>query len=145
VGITPPPGGFNQPPANNPGAGGATPAPGASTPPGGNVASAPPLAGGGQPTDGRIVFGGASLQVPAGKTVFITDLVFSNPSDTAVGELRLERSGQALLALRLENFRDLDFHFVTPIVIAAGQSMGIGCDDPGACAGTSVYFSGYTR
>ena len=83
--------------------------------------------------------------MPAGKTVFVTDLVFANPSDTATGELRLERSGQALLVLRLEDFRDLDFHFVTPIVIGAGQSMGIGCDDPNACAGTSVYYSGYSR
>ncbi|HEY5488641.1 MAG TPA: hypothetical protein VIK00_02300 [Candidatus Limnocylindrales bacterium] len=146
VGITPPPGGFKQqPPANSGPSGGATPAPGSSPGSVTNVASAPPLAGGGQPTDGRIVFGQASLQVPAGKTVFVTDLVFANPSDTATGQLRLERSGQALLVLRLEDFRDLDFHFVTPIVVAAGQSLGIGCDDPNACAGTSVYYSGYTR
>jgi hypothetical protein len=148
VGITPPPGGFQQkPPGNNGSSGGASPAPGSSSSPGGvtNVGSAPPLTGGGLPTDGRIVFGQASLQVPAGKTVFVTDLVFSNPSDTATGELRLERSGQALLVLRLENFRDLDFHFVTPIVVATGQSLGIGCDDPTACAGASVYYSGYSR
>ena len=145
VGITPPPGGFNQPPANSGSSGGATPAPGSSPGSVTNIGSAPPLAGGGAPTDGRIVFGQASLQVPAGKTVFVTDLVFSNPSDTATGELRLERSGQALLVLRLEDFRDLDFHFVTPIVVAAGQSLGIGCDDPNACAGAAVYYSGYTR
>ena len=47
--------------------------------------------------------------------------------------------------LRLENFRDLDFHFVTPIVVASGQSLGIGCDDPNACSGASVYYSGYSR
>ena len=146
VGITPPPGGFNQqPPANNGGGGGSSPAPGSSSGTTTNVGSAPPLTGGGEPTDGRIVFGQASFQVPAGQTVFITDLVFANPSDTATGELRLERSGQALLVLRLEDFRNLDYHFVTPIVVAAGQSLGIGCDDPNACAGTSVYYSGYTR
>ncbi len=144
VGITPPPGGFNQStPAANPGGGGgsASPSPGASV----AAATAPPLAGGGTASDGRIVFGQASLQVPAGKTLFITDLVFANPSDTAVGELRLERSGQPLLVLRLEDFRDLDFHFVTPIVATAGQSLGIACDDANACAGASVYYSGYQR
>jgi hypothetical protein len=144
AGISPPPK-VNPQPAPGGGGGGSSPAPGSSTGTVTNVGSAPPLSGGGQPTDGRIVFGGASLQVPNGKTVFITDLVFSNPSDTATGDLRLERSGQPLLVLRLENFRDLDYHFVTPIVVAAGQSLGIGCDDANACAGTSVYYSGYTR
>jgi len=146
AGISPPPK-VNPQPGGGGGGGGSSPAPGSSSSPGTvtNVGSAPPLAGGGLPTDGRIVFGGASLQVPNGKTVFVTDLVFSNPSDTATGDLRLERSGQPLLVLRLENFRDLDYHFVTPIVVASGQSLGIGCDDANACAGTSVYYSGYTR
>jgi hypothetical protein len=141
VGIAPPPGGFNKPAPAPAGGSGSSPAPAAS----GAVGIAPPLAGGGQPTDGRLVFGQASLQVPAGRTLFITDLVFSNPSDTAVGELRLERSGQPLLVLRLENFRDLDFHFVTPIVATGGQSLGIACDDANACAGASIYYSGYQR
>ena len=149
VGITPPPGGFKpQPtPAANPGGGGgATPAPGSSLAPGASlttsVGTAPPLAGGGLPTDGRIVFGGNALQVPAGQTLFITDLVFSNSDDTATGTLQLERSGSTLLALQLQNFRDLDYHFVTPIVVNAGQSLGLACD---ACTNQSVYYSGYTR
>jgi hypothetical protein len=142
VGITPPPGGFThatQPPASS-GSGG-SPSPGSST----GTSSAPPLPGGGNATDGRLVFGQPALVVQSGQTLFVTDLVFSNPSNTAVGELRLERSGQPLLVLRLENFRDLDFHFVTPIVVAAGQNFGLACDDPTACSGTSVYYSGFVR
>jgi len=75
--------------------------------------------------------------------LFITDLVFSNPTDSATGEIRLERADQTLLALRLENFRDLDFHFVTPIVVADGQSIALVC--PTGCPGAAVYYSGYRR
>jgi hypothetical protein len=144
VGITPPPGGFTHttPPPTSPGGGGSS---GSSPSPGVVVASAPPLPGGGSATDGRLVFGQPALVVQSGKTLFLTDLVFSNPSNTAVGELRLERSGQPLLVLRLENFRDLDYHFVTPIVVAAGQNIGLACGDPTACSGTSVYYSGFVR
>jgi hypothetical protein len=73
----------------------------------------------------------------------VTDLVFSNPSDTVTGEIRLERSGQQLLVLRLENFRDLDFHFVTPILVAPGQELSLVC--PTGCPGSAVYYSGFTR
>ena len=144
VGITPPPGGFKPQPTTPPNAGGpgggATPAPGASLST--TVGTAPPLPGGGLPTDGRIVFGGNAVQVPAGQTLFVTDLVFSNSDETATGTLQLERSGTTLLALQLQNFRDLDYHFVTPIVVNAGQSLGLACD---ACTNQSVYYSGYTR
>jgi hypothetical protein len=161
VGITPPPGGFNQPPANGGGGGGnptPTAGPASSGPPGtpsdvSNVPSAPPLNGGGQPTDGLISFGGQSLHVPTGKTLYITDFVFSNPSDTATGSLRLQRSTTAgspedMLILQLQDFRSLDYHFVTPIVVAAGESLNLVCDDPSQCSGppaASVYYSGYLR
>ena len=74
-------------------------------------------------------------------TLFITDLVFSNPSDTATGDISLERSGQALLVLKLENFRDLDYHFVTPIVVADGQQLTLVCST--TCPGAALYYSGY--
>ena len=69
--------------------------------------------------------------------------MFSNPSDTVTGEIRLERSGQQLLVLRLENFRDIDFHFVTPILVAADQELSLVC--PTGCPGAAVYYSGFTR
>lgn len=141
VGINPPPGGF-QPPGGAPGGATPTPVAGAGAT-GAPLGSAPPLSGGGDAISRRIAFGDQPLTVPAGRTVFLTDLVFSNPSATAVGELRLERSGEALLVLRLENFRDLDFHFVTPIVITAGQQLGLVCPD--TCPGAAFYFSGYQR
>jgi hypothetical protein len=155
VGITPPPGGFNAaPPAAPPaGGGGGSPSPGTGTsgsPPAsagnvGTVASAPPLNGGGDATDGLLTFGGQSLQVPANKTLFITDLIFSNASNTATGDLKLVRAGNDVLTLQLENFRDLDFHFVTPIVVGTGQQLGLGCGQGADCSQASVYYSGYYR
>jgi hypothetical protein len=126
------------------GAGGASSSPSASGSPGTSTApSVPPLAGGGTPSDGRLLAGGTPLSPPAGMSLFLTDLVFSNPSDTAAGEIRLERSGQPLLVLELKNFRDLDFHFVTPIVVADGQALSLVC--AAACPGAAVYYSGYVR
>ena len=97
----------------------------------------------GNPLDGRLLAGGTPLGPPAGTSLYLTDLVFSNPNDTATGDLRLERSGKPLLVLALQNFRDLDFHFVTPIVVADGQTLAIVCPD--GCAGASLYYSGYLR
>jgi hypothetical protein len=150
VGITPPPGGFDgdgdgNGNGNGNGNGGASPSPnGGGT--GGSPSpqpSVPLLNGNAAPTDGRLLPGGAPVTPDAGRTLFLTDLVFSNPSDTATGEIRLERSGQPLLVLRLENFRDLDFHFVTPIVVAQGQQLSLAC--PTGCTDSAVYYSGYQR
>jgi hypothetical protein len=51
-----------------------------------------------------------------------------------------------LITLRLENFRDLDFHYVTPIVIQKGQTLSFSatCTSSGACD-PSVYYSGFVR
>ena len=125
-------------------AGGASASPDSSASPGTSTApSAPPIPGGVAPTDGRLVAPAAPLVPPPGSTLFLTDLVFSNPSDTAVGELRLARSGETLLVLQLQNFRDLDFHFVTPIVVAPGQDLALVC--PTGCDGAALYYSGYLR
>jgi hypothetical protein len=74
--------------------------------------------------DGRLASG--EQVSPSGGTLSITDLVFSNGTG-ASGDLTLQRvSGGTttpLLVLRLENFRDLDFHFVTPITVRAGESL----------------------
>jgi hypothetical protein len=76
-------------------------------------------------------------------SLYLTDFLFSNPDPTGAGEIRLERDGQALFVLRLENFRDLDFHFVTPILVADGQELAIVC--PTGCPGAALFYSGYQR
>ena len=83
------------------------------------------------PRDGRVPVNGDPISPTDGRTLYITDLVFSNPNG-ASGALRLRRSGQDLMVLRLENFRDLDFHFVSPIVVGPGQQLRLACEaDPG--------------
>ena len=88
---------------------------------------------------------GTATSISPTGTLFITDLVFSNPNGRE-GAIVLLRDGQPLLRLRLENFRDLDFHFVTPIVVASGQSLdlSLACTGSGTCD-PAVYYSGYLR
>jgi hypothetical protein len=149
VGITPPPsgaaasgagsgGGGASPSAS--GSGGESPSPSGST---GASATPPPDANGLTLSDGRLVAGGTPFTASPGTTLYVTDLVFSNPSDTATGDIRLERANEPLLVLRLENFRDLDFHFVTPIVVAPGKTLALVC--PTGCTGAAIYYSGYQR
>jgi hypothetical protein len=103
----------------------------------------PFIPGLGNPVDGRLVQGSRPL-IPTG-TLFVTDLVFSNPN-AREGALVLTRDGEPLYELRLENFRDLDFHFVTPIVVAAGHELALSLScTAGAECDPSVLYSGYLR
>jgi hypothetical protein len=93
----------------------------------------------------------SAITVPQGGGLAVTDLVFENPSGNS-GTLYLVRReankpDQVLLVLRLENFRDLDFHFVTPTVFKEGQSMTLTCkpDPSGSLCDASVYYSGYFK
>jgi hypothetical protein len=107
------------------GAGGnATASPGGSATgqPGGSGGSAAPTSARVQVQDG--VGGGASeraaYQVPDGRILELTDIVIQNPQGDA-GTLVVSGDDGPLLTLALENFRDSDYHFVTPIVV---QSKG---------------------
>jgi hypothetical protein len=152
VGITMPPGG----PGSSGGGGGG----GASASPTGSGASGSPTAstdattapttaptslpiGDVTPIDGRLTDGGDASKPAPGTSLYITDLVFSNPDPAAAGSIRLERSGQTLLSLQLANFRDLDFHFVTPILVEEDEELVIVCSP--SCPGAALYYSGYQR
>jgi hypothetical protein len=90
-----------------------------------------------------------SYTVPAGKTFSLTDIVLGNPEGDA-GLVRIRRAGQPLLTIRLDNFRDNDFHFVAPIVFTAGQTlqMAVQCQNPNppgnACTPGGL-FTGYLK
>jgi hypothetical protein len=141
VGITPNPnangnGNGSGQPTPTPTSPGQTTSPGTPTP-------TPGPAGVQTPRDGRLQAGAAPESPSDDRTLYVTDLVFSNPNGTS-GTLRLRRAGEDLFVLNLDNFRDLDFHFVTPIAIGSDQSLRLLCD--GACDGPpAVYFSGYER
>jgi hypothetical protein len=116
------------------------PVPGA---PGGGGPSAPgssPAGAGPGPTDGRLT-PPTPITIAAGRTLHLTDLIFGNP-EGASGSLDLVRDGAILIDVRLENFRDLDYHFVTPIVIQAGETLQLNASCAPGCS-PSVFYSGF--
>jgi hypothetical protein len=120
-------------------------APTAQTPsaaPGATAPAATPVNG--APVDGRLAITGngtAPYTVPAGHALELTDIILENPNGDA-GSLVIARSGTVLLQLSMANFRDLDYHFVSPIVFRAGTQLQLitaGCTT--ACS-PGLYFSG---
>ncbi len=97
--------------------------------------------------------GGDSLVI-TGDGLSVTDLVFENPNAFS-GDLKLSRitakSGeQVLLSLKLENFRDLDFHFIAPLTFQKSDAMKLTCKLDSEPAGSTtcdafVYYSGYYK
>ncbi|MDR3546403.1 MAG: hypothetical protein P4L30_11625 [Candidatus Limnocylindrales bacterium] len=141
-GASPAPGGASPSPAASAGTG-ASPSPAASA---GPPTPTPAPVGNGVPQDGRLAADGSNPSTATfSSTFYMTDLVFANPNGRA-GTLQLLRDGFVLITLRLENFRDLDFHYVTPIVIQKGQKLVFTatCTSSGACD-PSVYFDGFVR
>ncbi|MGW7291424.1 COG1470 family protein [Streptomyces xiamenensis] len=99
---------------------------------GGSPAAGEP-GGPGLPTSARVEVrdgpgGGATTrsayEVPSGMTFQLTDIVVQNPQGDA-GDLTISSQGAPLLTLALENFRDTDYHFVTPIAVPAGEEITI--------------------
>jgi len=130
--------------AKAPAAGG-TPASGGSTTPGGTATGPVTGAASGPPVDGRLTITGdgtAPYSVPSGHTLELTDIVLENPNGDP-GTLIIARSGKPLLQLSMSNFRDLDYHFVSPIIFPPGSQLQLvtaGCTT--ACS-PGVYYSGY--
>ena len=88
----------------------------------------------------RLAPGQNQYKVPAGTTLYITDLVFNNPSSEN-GVISLTRDGAILLQENMTNFRDLDYHFVTPIQLNPSQTVALA----GSCSACSVLVSGYQK
>ena len=124
-------------------------APSGEAPSGGGPSSAPTstpgvvIPGLGNPVDGRL--DSTHPQVDEDGTLFVTDFVFSNPNG-AEGAIVVSRNDTPLLQLRLENFRDYDLHFVTPIVLGPDDALNLtlSCTSPGSCD-PAVFYSGYLR
>jgi hypothetical protein len=92
-------------------------------------------------SDGRLEIGAtAEFTVPEGKTMAVTDLVFEN-SSARDGVVQLKRNEDVLLSLDLATFRYLDYHFVTPIALEAGDELRLACEKE-PCADAAVYYSG---
>jgi hypothetical protein len=64
--------------------------------------------------------------IPNNKQLLLTDVVFENAAGDS-GVFQIKRDNTVLFQVGLNNFRDLDYHFVTPLVIngAAGQTLTV--------------------
>jgi len=81
--------------------------------------------------------------------VSITDLLMQNPAGDA-GLVTVTSDGKALYTARLENFRDLDLHFVAPFAFKPGAKLGISvsCQNPGPAVKPctpAITVSGFAR
>lgn len=112
--------------------------------------------GPGDPTDLRLAVSAdpgstavSPFTVPSGQVLRITDIVLQNPQGDS-GRLEVRRDGAVLLALALQNFRDIDYHFVAPIIFESGQALELRvvCDAvlaPAAQCAPSGSFVGFLR
>jgi hypothetical protein len=125
------------------------------------VAKAPSTGGGatganpfGGDAYGARLSGNSNLTIPNNGGLSVTDLVFENPNGYT-GNLQLSRfnalknQDQVLLTLKLDNFRDLDFHFVTPMTFQPNDKIELSCSPnpqpDGSTCDASVYYSGYFK
>lgn len=95
-------------------------------------------------TDGS--FKNFTYTAPDHKTLDVGDLVLQNPRGDS-GILRIMLGDKVVLEEGLANFRDLDYHYVTPLHLAKDQPVvvSVSCTTPGAGATQctpSVSFSG---
>ena len=128
------------------GRGGATTTTTATAPAAVAAAAAPPVPANkatdlGTPYDGRLEVTPdaqtVSYPLPDGQVFSLTDIFLQNP-DGDSGRLRVQRGKTTILSLRLENFRDLDYHFVSPLVFSAGQTLTLAVDCTNGAAATAT-------
>jgi hypothetical protein len=127
------------------GGGGQTPRPSGTTP---TPAPTTSVGGGGtQSFAHRLDQSGAGrnqYRVPAGTTVSITDVVFQNPGGDH-GTVQLQRDGTTLLVENLDDFRDLDYHFVSPITASGNETIQMAVQCPSGCPSAGIYVNGTER
>ena len=101
--------------------------------------------GSGRPIDGRLFLtapGTTDFTVPEGQVLQLTDIVLQNPGGNT-GSLRIQRGDTPLLVVELANFRDLDYHFVAPIVFTGGQKLVLAADCTSPACSPGAYFAGF--
>jgi len=71
--------------------------------------------------------------IPADKTLVLTDIILQNPRGDS-GTLAIKRGDDVLYATGLQNFRDMDFHFLEPWTFSPDQplTVEVSCQLPGA-------------
>jgi hypothetical protein len=106
----------------------------------------------GNPTDHRLLATGTgtvtdSFRIDPGKVFSMTDIVFQNPAGDS-GTLSLVRGNDTLFLDSLANFRNVDYHFVAPIVVDENVqvTLRVECANTGgkACSVAS-YMVGFVK
>ena len=72
----------------------------------------------------------------------MTDLLVEN-SAGSVGNLALARNGTPVMEWAMANFRDLDYHWITPTVFGPGSQVEMivsGCSGP---CNPGIYYAGH--
>jgi hypothetical protein len=86
--------------------------------------------------------------VPDGQVFQITDIVFQNPEGDT-GQLQVRRGDTVLYQIGLANFRDYDYHFVTPLRFTSGQQVTLAVQcltaGNGANCTPAASFSGFSE
>ncbi|HTW06392.1 MAG TPA: hypothetical protein VME46_02715 [Acidimicrobiales bacterium] len=83
----------------------------------------------------------AIYTVPKGDTLAVTDFLLENSAGDN-GNITLSRNGVVLMSWSLDNFRDLDYHWITPIYFTSTQRLVLsvtGCQ--GSCK-PALYYAG---
>jgi hypothetical protein len=134
-------------PGSSSGGQSSTTSPGSATSSPGGTGTSPSggSSGAGSPVNASLTAGGnnttASFAVPKGKTLEVTDILLEN-SAGASGNVYLQDSGKVLMSWALANFRDLDYHWITPVYFRPNSKLELVVKDcPGACT-PSLYFAG---
>lgn len=105
-----------------------------------------------EPFDARLVVNGErvterTLGVPDGAMLLsVTDIVLQNPGGD-LGSMELLRGDAVIMKQSLADFRDLDFHFLSPIVFREGQSVAVRVDcqnPPGKPCTAAAFVGGFT-
>jgi len=79
----------------------------------------------------------------SGKKFSMTDIIFQNPNADK-GTMQIIRNGEVLFEVSLDNFRDLDYHFVSAIVFDNTDLVfKVLCNNGGASCTSAATFSGY--
>jgi cytoskeletal protein RodZ len=83
----------------------------------------------------------AAYTVPSGKTLEVTDILLQN-SAGASGDIYLENDGTVLMSWALANFRDLDYHWITPMYFNAKSQLQLAVRGCNSDCVPALYFAG---
>lgn len=85
--------------------------------------------------------------IPGDKVFQLTDIVFENSAADS-GVVRVKRGDQVLLQVSLDSFRDVDYHFISPLTFPAGTPVtfeAICANASGAACRPAVYLGGWLQ